>query len=325
MHADENHPLLKPCSRTSIIGNKAPSACGDSSQEHPPQRSSGGITFLSVRLSIPEPPPIVVTPAKTDKKSYDAQEPSKRGQQQHQSSMSSAAPYGDDDGDVAKSRHHRRVSSGRVLVKTQASTFWGDAKVLAPGSVPHSMVLAMVIGVVCGVAAFLYYRALDASLVFLWRTLPQRYASRWPDHLQFLWVPLVGMAMALLVGLTVRYVGEPGDLPFTIKCVHEKAYVAMDHVLPMVLASQFSILAGGSLGPEAPLVAICAALGGFISRTVFRQTSRNIIRKHTLMGTYLANRQKLCLRSHSLTLTIYLLETRHGGGFGGLLWRAAGR
>jgi hypothetical protein len=278
MRADENHPLL---AKTTIHGESSPPTHQavvdeDSSQELTPQRASSSVSFFPLRLSIPEPPPIVVTPAKTNKKSYQ------------QSSMNSSTAQ-DGGGDVVKpgSRHHRRVSSGRVLVKTQASTFWGDARVLAPGSVPHSMVLALVIGVVCGVAAFLYYRALDASLEFLWRTLPQRYASHWPENLQFLWVPMVGIAMAGLVGLTVRYVGEPGDLPYTIKCVHEKAYVAMDHVLPMVLASQFSILAGGSLGPEAPLVAICAALGGFISRTVFRQTSRNIIRKHTLMGAYI--------------------------------------
>jgi H+/Cl- antiporter ClcA len=42
--------------------------------------------------------------------------------------------------------------------------------------------------------------------------------------------------------------------------------------------------AGGSLGPEAPLVAICGALGGFVSRSIFRQNITNIVRKHTLMG-----------------------------------------
>ena len=52
----------------------------------------------------------------------------------------------------------------------------------------------------------------------------------------------------------------------------------------MVAASMFTILAGGSLGPEAPLVAICAATAGFLSRMVFRQTNRNVIRKHTFMG-----------------------------------------
>lgn len=77
---------------------------------------------------------------------------------------------------------------------------------------------------------------------------------------------------------------QPGDLPYTIHCVHEKAFVAMDHVLPMVVASQFSILAGGSLGPEAPLVAICAALGGWVSRHIYGVTEKNLVRKHTLMG-----------------------------------------
>jgi H+/Cl- antiporter ClcA len=172
----------------------------------------------------------------------------------------------------------------RVLIKTQES-FWEDAINFSPGSIPHSMVLALTIGTVCGVAAWVYYAALEWSLEFLWTTLPQKVVvGHWPEHLYFLWIPLVGFPMAACVGLTVVYMGEPGDLPYTVKCVHEKAYVAMDHVLPMVAASQFSILAGGSLGPEAPLVAICAALGGFISRSIFGTTNRNLVRKHTLMG-----------------------------------------
>jgi H+/Cl- antiporter ClcA len=171
-----------------------------------------------------------------------------------------------------------------VLIKTQES-FWKDAYNFAPGSIPHSMVLALTIGTVCGIAAYIYYAALEWSLEFLWTTLPnQVVVGHWPEHLHFLWIPLIGFPMAACLGLTVVYMGEPGDLPYTVKCVHEKAYVSMDHVMPMVVASQFSILAGGSLGPEAPLVAICAALGGFISRSVFGMTNRNLVRKHTLMG-----------------------------------------
>ena len=48
--------------------------------------------------------------------------------------------------------------------------------------------------------------------------------------------------------------------------------------------SMFTILSGASLGPEAPLVAICAATAGFISRRIFYQKNRNVIRKHTFMG-----------------------------------------
>ncbi len=52
----------------------------------------------------------------------------------------------------------------------------------------------------------------------------------------------------------------------------------------MIADSQFTILDGASLGPKVPLVAICAATASFMSRRVFRQTNRNVVRKHTFMG-----------------------------------------
>ena len=94
----------------------------------------------------------------------------------------------------------------------------------------------------------------------------------------------MGFFFCILTGFAVILLGEPGDMPFTIACVHGKAYIPMDHVLPMVVASFCSILAAGSLGPEAPLVAICGALGGFVSRRLFGERHRNVVRKHTLMG-----------------------------------------
>jgi H+/Cl- antiporter ClcA len=122
-------------------------------------------------------------------------------------------------------------------------------------------------------------------LEFLWHTLPEKTVAVWlPEYLHWVWIPLVGFTMSILTGLSVVIMGEPGDLAYTIKCVHDKAYISMDHVMPMAVASQFSILGGGSLGPEAPLVAICAALGGFLSRRMFGQRNRNVVRKHTLMG-----------------------------------------
>lgn len=192
-------------------------------------------------------------------------------------------------GSTLKSRNKQRHA---VLIKTQTS-FVEDARHFHEGTVPHSMVLALAIGAVCGVAAYAYYWFLELALEWLWKTLPEQAEQRlwWfqgdstmPESLRVLWIPLAGFAMATGLGLTVAFLGEPGDLPYTIQCVHDQAYVAVDHVLPMVLASQFSILGGGSLGPEAPLVAICAALGGCVSRTVFRCRERNLIRKHTLMG-----------------------------------------
>jgi H+/Cl- antiporter ClcA len=147
------------------------------------------------------------------------------------------------------------------------------------------MVIATAIGISCGVAAYLYYEGLWGLLEFLWKTIPEKYViGVWPEWAYPFYIPLMGYAMSLLVGLSVKFLGDPGDLAHVIECVHEKGYIAIDHSLPMICASQFSILGGGSLGPEAPLVAIAAAISGFISRSVFHNCNRNIVRKHTLMG-----------------------------------------
>ena len=175
-------------------------------------------------------------------------------------------------------------STDRTLRKTRSS-FWEDARTFREGTVPQSLVLALAIGLACGVAAFLYYEMLFFFLDFLWKDLPKRYVEGiWPQQYEVLWIPLVGFTMAVFVGLSVVLLGEPGDLAYTVKCVHDKAYISTSHVLPMLVASLFSILGGGSLGPEAPLVAICAAVAGYISRRVFKQRNRNVVRKHTLMG-----------------------------------------
>mmetsp|Transcript_24450 Transcript_24450/g.30081 ORF Transcript_24450/g.30081 Transcript_24450/m.30081 type:complete len:523 (+) Transcript_24450:164-1732(+) len=171
------------------------------------------------------------------------------------------------------------------LVKTKGANFIEDLLNFEEGTAPQSFIVSLTIGIVCGVSAFVYYKCLWGILNYVWHTIPNQYiVGYWPESMYVLWIPIVGFSMALGLGLTVKYMGEPGDLAYTVKCVHEKAYISMDHLLPMVAASQFSIIGGGSLGPEAPLVAICACLGGWVSRSIFKRTNRNIVRKHTLMG-----------------------------------------
>jgi H+/Cl- antiporter ClcA len=171
------------------------------------------------------------------------------------------------------------------LAKTKSSSMLEDLANFEDGTIPQSFVVALVIGIICGVAAWIYYAVLWGLLKYIWHTVPTKFIiGVWPEYLYVLWIPIVGILMALGLGFTVKYLGEPGDLALTVKAVHEKAYLPMDHCMPMVYASQFSILGGGSLGPEAPLVAICACLGGWVSRSVFKRTHRNTVRKHTLMG-----------------------------------------
>eukprot|EP00977_Amphora_coffeiformis_P000391 scaffold108_cov162-Amphora_coffeaeformis.AAC.2 len=170
---------------------------------------------------------------------------------------------------------------------------WGSTRILnagawyelSPGSIQQSIVVATAIAVVNGVACWVYYTLLETCLELFWHTLPKMMgATEWPESFQWMWIPFISVLFCALNGFTVVLLGEPGDMPFTISCVHGKGYIPMDHVMPMVVASFCSILAAGSLGPEAPLVAICGALGGFVSRRIFGERHRNVVRKHTLMG-----------------------------------------
>lgn len=154
------------------------------------------------------------------------------------------------------------------------------------GTIPQSFCVAIVVGIACGGAAFLYYKSLWAVLDYLWHDLPQDsgFKDAVPESLWFLWIAIIGFTMSAGVGLSVKYLGEPGDLAYVVKCVHNDAYIHESHMIPMIAASQFSILGGGSLGPEAPLVAICAGVAGWLSRNVFKTVNKNVVRKHTLMG-----------------------------------------
>lgn len=138
---------------------------------------------------------------------------------------------------------------------------------------PHSTVVGSSIGLVCGVLAFCYYSILEFLLDFIWHELPQRFLVPYvPESWHWLWIVVVGLTMAVLVGLSVKLLGEPGELSYTVQCVHDRGFIHMvgkknersfcavcfilfdllflfvstrpkqDHVLPMLAASQFSIL-----------------------------------------------------------------------------------
>ena len=145
---------------------------------------------------------------------------------------------------------HSKISRHSTLyLKKIKTNFFGDAKSLAEGTIPQSIVLAIIIGIVCGIACYVYYSVLFFGLDYLWNVLPEEHivpSKSWSPGYYWLWIPIVNLVMSLCVGLTVVYMGEPGDLPYTISRVHCEAYIPMNHVLPMVFASIFSIL--GELG-----------------------------------------------------------------------------
>ena len=164
-------------------------------------------------------------------------------------------------------------------------SFKEDIKNIQNGTLPISVLIATTIGCVCGVSCFAYYKVLKAGFKLFWETLPNKvYAPNVDESLHWTWIPLVIMTLSVGVGVSIQIMGDPGDLKYTIKCVHEKAFIPVSHAPSMVVASLSSIVGAGSLGPEAPLVAICASVGGWVSRSLFKQRYKNIVRMHTLCG-----------------------------------------
>ena len=141
-------------------------------------------------------------------------------------------------------------ASVRGIVGHINGGFFQDARSLAEGTIPQSIVLSFIIGIVCGIAAYLYYTCLFFLLDYCWHVVPETYVKpHIPQQYWWIYTPVVSFFFAILVGLSVKWLGEPGDLAFAISCIHKQAYIPMNHTIPMFCASLFSILAGGSLGP----------------------------------------------------------------------------
>ena len=168
------------------------------------------------------------------------------------------------------------------------TSFYQDALNFTEGTIPQSIIIALVIGCTCGIVAYAYYSTLNFLLTLIWKDMPNYiFTKKYPDipeSLHVVWIPIVTFTMSAFCGLSIYFLGEPGDLAYTIHCVHVQGHEATHHIVPMIASSMFTILAGASLGPEAPLVAICAATAGYISRSIFQQKNKNVIRKHTFMG-----------------------------------------
>ena len=117
-------------------------------------------------------------------------------------------------GDKSDTAHDNELQSLRAkkttkirLTKTDLS-FYEDARAFTHGTVPHSIAVALVVGVVCGIAAYLYYAILFWVLDFLWHQVPEKLViDQWPESLYWTWIPIVGFVMAIGVGVTVKFMG----------------------------------------------------------------------------------------------------------------------
>lgn len=108
------------------------------------------------------------------------------------------------------------------------------------------------VGTVCGLFAALYWNVLE---------LITHQLQRFNGLSLLIVMPLAG----LVIGLVIHFLGNPGEIAVIVDNIHFRGGRLDARKNPsMILASLVSISAGGSAGPEAPLVQVTGSFGTWI-------------------------------------------------------------
>ena len=153
----------------------------------------------------------------------------------------------------------------------------------------QTLLASAAIGVAGGLIATLYYYVLEAFMHFVWYALPEfieHHFSRaslphgiahsgiytiflepfFPSGIpSSIYIVIVATIGGLLVGLALRFLGPPGEITSVVDNIHEPGKINPRQSPSMIVTSLISITAGGSLGPEAPLVQIIGSFGSWLA------------------------------------------------------------
>ncbi|WP_353674835.1 chloride channel protein [Synechocystis sp. LKSZ1] len=109
------------------------------------------------------------------------------------------------------------------------------------------------IGIGCGLFAGLYWTVLERLTEFV-------------RALHSLSLLVIMPCAGLLIGLVIHRLGQPGEIGLIVDNIHSRGGRIDTHENPaMLLTSLLSISAGGSLGPEAPMVQVTGSFGTWIA------------------------------------------------------------
>ncbi|MBD2108672.1 chloride channel protein [Nodosilinea sp. FACHB-13] len=131
----------------------------------------------------------------------------------------------------------------------------------------QTMLAAAAIGIVGGMVATIYYLVLEGFMHLVWHTIPEQIEPFFTESfpaINYVWI--AASVGGLLVGLTLYLMGLPGEVSFVVEKVHDPGRIDIKQTPAMVVASLFSIVAGGSAGPEAPLVQVNGSVGGWMAQ-----------------------------------------------------------
>jgi H+/Cl- antiporter ClcA len=128
------------------------------------------------------------------------------------------------------------------------------------------LIWATVIGAAGSLLALAYYYALHFLIVLVWDKL----VGLTPLSLPLIptWNPAIIVVTAtggLIVGLLTRWLGAAGEIAAVVDNIHlDHGRISMRQTPSMVATSLVGITAGGSAGPEAPLVQIVGSCASWL-------------------------------------------------------------
>ncbi len=118
------------------------------------------------------------------------------------------------------------------------------------------LALALLFGVIAGVVAFVYNTYFEGLLWIVWEVIPEKLVQPTlqhahdhlglpsPDRLGWIYTVVMATSMGALAGVTQLFLGCPGDLPDTVRCIHRKGSIPIRQAPSMFICSAFSIAAG---------------------------------------------------------------------------------
>ncbi|MEM1367739.1 MAG: chloride channel protein [Cyanobacteria bacterium P01_H01_bin.15] len=135
-----------------------------------------------------------------------------------------------------------------------------------PLSYRRLLFYASLVGIAGGLVATAYYFVLETLLDLVWiegKEWILAFFPSWLPHWHYTWI--VATIGGLGVGLCLYFLGLPGEMALVIDRVHDAGRLEPKQTPGMIATSLVSITAGGSLGPEAPLVQINGSLGSWLA------------------------------------------------------------
>ncbi|ELS01400.1 chloride channel protein EriC [Xenococcus sp. PCC 7305] len=129
----------------------------------------------------------------------------------------------------------------------------------------QTILYGILIGTIGGLVATIYYFVLENLLDIVWEEGKEFWLPLFPTWLpawNYTWI--IATIGGLLVGLCLYFLGLPGEMAMVIDKVHDPGRLEPRQTPGMIITSLVSITAGGSLGPEAPLVQVNGSLGSWL-------------------------------------------------------------